>query len=220
MDEILQRLEEGVRRFQTDIFPQQAGMFAQAASEKQSPHTLFITCADSRIDPIALTSSSTGEIFVARNIGNMVPAYGDMLGGVSAVIEFAVSSLCVRHIVVCGHSHCGAMQGLLDPASIATMPTVESWLHNAHAALIVAETLHTESLKAQTNHQLIDILTEQNVLLQMQHLKTHPSVAGAIARRHLTISGWIYNIGTGEVRIAPDGERSFTPIGIRSPIGA
>ena len=219
MDEILQRLEEGVLRFQTEVFPQQAEMFAQAASEKQSPHTLFITCADSRIDPIALTSSSTGEIFVARNIGNMVPAYGDMLGGVSAVIEFAVSSLRVRHIVVCGHSHCGAMQGLLDPASVATMPTVESWLHNAHAALIVAETLHTESLKAQTNHQLIDILTEQNVLLQMQHLKTHPSVAGAIARRHLTISGWIYSIGTGEVRIAPDGERTFTPIGIRSPIG-
>jgi carbonic anhydrase len=219
MDEILQRLEEGVLRFQTEVFPQQAEMFAQAASEKQSPHTLFITCADSRIDPIALTSSSTGEIFVARNIGNMVPAYGDMLGGVSAVIEFAVSSLRVRHIVVCGHSHCGAMQGLLDPASVATMPTVESWLHNAHAALIVAETLHTESLKAHTNHQLIDILTEQNVLLQMQHLKTHPSVAGAIARRHLTISGWIYSIGTGEVRIAPDGERTFTPIGIRSPIG-
>ena len=91
MDEILQRLEDGVRRFQTEVFPEQAEMFAQAVSEKQSPHTLFITCADSRIDPIAITSSSTGEIFVARNIGNMVPAYGEMLGGVSAVIEFAVS---------------------------------------------------------------------------------------------------------------------------------
>jgi carbonic anhydrase len=220
MDEILQRLEEGVRRFQTDVFPEQAEMFAQAASEKQSPHTLFITCADSRIDPIAITSSSTGEIFVARNIGNMVPPYGEMLGGVSAVIEFAVSSLGVRHIVICGHSHCGAMQGLLDPASVATMPTVESWLHNAHAALIVAEALHAESLKAQSNHELIDILTEENVLLQMQHLKTHPSVAGAIARRHLTISGWIYSIGTGEVRIASDGELTFTPIGVGSPIGA
>ena len=119
-------------------------MFAQAASEKQSPHTLFITCADSRIDPIAITSSSTGEIFVARNIGNMVPAYGEMLGGVSAVIEFAVSSLGVRHIVVCGHTHCGAMQGLLDPESVAKMPTVKSWLRNAHAALSVAETLHEQ----------------------------------------------------------------------------
>ena len=220
MDEILQRLEEGVRRFQADVFPQQAEMFAQAASEKQSPHTLFITCADSRIDPIAITSSSTGEIFVARNIGNMVPAYGEMLGGVSAVIEFAVSSLGVRHIVICGHSHCGAMQALLDPASVATMPTVEAWLHNAHAALRVAETLHDQSGTTQSDHELIETLTEQNVLLQMQHLKTHPSVAGAMAKGDLSISGWIYSIGTGEVRIASDGERIFTPIGVATPTGA
>jgi carbonic anhydrase len=217
MDQILQRLEEGVRRFQTEVFPEQADMFAQAASEKQSPHTLFITCADSRIDPIAITSSSTGEIFVARNIGNMVPAYGEMLGGVSAVIEFAVSSLGVRHIVVCGHSHCGAMHALLDPASISTMPTVEAWLHNAHAALRVAESLRDQSVVPPSEQQLIEILTEQNVLLQMQHLKTHPSVAGAIAKRDLAISGWIYSIGTGEVRVASDGERSFTPIGVETP---
>jgi carbonic anhydrase len=217
MDQILQRLEEGVRRFQTEVFPEQADMFAQAASEKQSPHTLFITCADSRIDPIAITSSSTGEIFVARNIGNMVPAYGEMLGGVSAVIEFAVSSLGVRHIVVCGHSHCGAMHALLDPASISTMPTVEAWLHNAHAALRVAESLRDQSVVPPSEQQLIEILTEQNVLLQMQHLKTHPSVAGAIAKGDLAISGWIYSIGTGEVRVASDGERSFTPIGVETP---
>lgn len=219
MDEILQRLIQGVRRFQSEVFPEQAEMFALAAKEKQSPHTLFITCADSRIDPIAITSSSTGEIFVARNIGNMVPAYGDMLGGVSAVIEFAVSSLRVRHIVVCGHSHCGAMQGLLDPASISTMPTVESWLHNAHAALVVAKTLHEQAIESHLDPKVIDTLTEQNVLLQMQHLKTHPSVAGAIAKRNLTISGWIYNIGTGEVRISR-GEQDFTPIGKESPVGA
>jgi len=219
VDAILQRLIDGVQRFQSEVFPQQADMFALAASEKQSPHTLFITCADSRIDPIAITNSSTGEIFVARNIGNMVPAYGEMLGGVSAVIEFAVSSLGVRHVVICGHSHCGAMQGLLDPASVATMPTVESWLHNAHAALAVAESMHQQTSKTHPTDDLIDILTEQNVLLQMQHLKTHPSVAGAIAKRNLTISGWIYSIGTGEVRIASDGETCFTPIGVGSPIG-
>jgi carbonic anhydrase len=219
VDAILQRLIDGVQRFQSEVFPQHADMFALAASEKQSPHTLFITCADSRIDPIAITNSSTGEIFVARNIGNMVPAYGEMLGGVSAVIEFAVTSLGVRHVVICGHSHCGAMQGLLDPASVATMPTVESWLHNAHAALAVAESMHQQTSKTHPTDDLIDILTEQNVLLQMQHLKTHPSVAGAIAKRHLTISGWIYSIGTGEVRIASDGETCFTPIGVGSPIG-
>lgn len=213
MNEILQQLKDGVRRFQIEVYPQQAEMFAQAVSEKQAPHTLFITCADSRIDPIAITSSSTGEIFVARNIGNMVPAYGEMLGGVSAVIEFAVSSLGVQHIVVCGHTHCGAMQALLDPESVAKMPTVKTWLRNAHAALSVAETLHERTDDDPIQQDMIDTLTEQNVLLQMQHLKTHPSVAGGIAKGRLTISGWIYNIGTGEVRIASDGDRSFSQPG-------
>lgn len=185
MNEILEQLKSGVRRFQTDVYPEQAEVFAQAVSEPQRPHTLFITCADSRIDPNAITSSGTGEVFVTRNIGNMVPAYGEMLGGVSAVIEFAVSSLGVRHIVVCGHTHCGAMQALLNPASVAKLPTVTTWLKNAHAALSVAQTLHERD----TVRPIVDVLTEQNVLLQLQHLKTHPSVAGAIAHGDLTQIG-------------------------------
>jgi carbonic anhydrase len=213
-DEVLQQLKDGVRRFQTEVYPQQAEIFAQAASEKPRPHTLFITCADSRIDPNAITSSGTGEVFVTRNIGNMVPAYPAMLGGVSAVIEFAVSELKVRHIVVCGHTQCGAMGALLAPDTVATMPTVKSWLTNAHAALAVAETLHERSVGSPAERGINEVLTEQNVLLQMQHLKTHPSVAGAMATGELTISGWVYYIGTGEVRIAEDGQRTFTPIGL------
>ncbi len=217
MDEVLQKLKEGVQRFQTEVYPEQAEIFLQAANEKQSPHTLFITCADSRIDPVAITSSSTGEIFVARNIGNLVPAYGEMLGGVSAVIEFAVTSLHVRHIVVCGHTHCGAMQALLEPESVEKMPTVKSWLHNAYAALAVAQTLHERADGHHAASSLVDLLTEQNVLLQMQHLKTHPSVAGATAKQELTISGWIYSIGTGEVRVVEDGQRTFTLLAGHQP---
>jgi carbonic anhydrase len=212
MEEVLEQLKAGVRRFQAEVFPQQAEIFAQAASEPQRPHTLFITCADSRVDPNAITSSGPGEVFVTRNIGNMVPAYGEMLGGVSAVIEFAVGSLGVRHIVVCGHTHCGAMQALLHPESVEKMPTVRSWLKNAHAALSVAETLHEKSRREGKEVDLVKTLTQQNVLLQMQHLKTHPSVAGAIAQGELTISGWIYSIGTGNVTVARDGEQTFEPI--------
>jgi len=217
MDEVLQRLKEGVRRFQTEVYPQQAEVFAQAASVPQRPHTLFIACGDSRVDPIAITSSGTGEVFVTRNIGNMVPAYGDMLGGVSAVIEFAVTSLNVRHIVICGHTHCGAMHALLEPESVADMPTVKNWIENAHAALVAAETLQERTTAITTDERMIDVLTEQNVLLQMQHLKTHPSVARAMAKGELTISGWIYCIGTGEVCVAEDGQRTFTPIGVALP---
>jgi carbonic anhydrase len=109
------------------------------------------------------------------------------------------------------------MHALLDPASVSTMPTVQAWLHNAHAALRVAESLRDQSPSPPSEQQLVEILTEQNVLLQMQHLKTHPSVAGAIAKGDLAISGWIYSIGTGEVRVASDGERSFTLIGAETP---
>jgi carbonic anhydrase len=205
MKEVLEQLKDGVRRFQTQVYPDRAEMYAQAASEPQRPDTLFITCADSRIDPNEITQTGPGEVFVTRNIGNMVPAYGEMLGGVSAVVEFAVSGLGVKHIVVCGHSDCGAMKALLSPESVAKMPTVKSWLKNAHAALSVAETLN-ERLPGR---ELIDELTEQNVLLQLQHLKTHPSVAAAIAAGQLTLSGWIYEIGTGVVRVAENGSHVF-----------
>ncbi len=217
MDEVLEQLKDGVRRFQAEVYPQRAEAFVKAVSEKQAPHTLFIACADSRVDPNLITSSGTGEVFVTRNIGNMVPAYGEMLGGVSAVVEFAVSALKVKHVVICGHTHCGAMQGLLAQASVESMPTVKSWLKNAHAALSVADTIHKKGDSAK--RELLEVLTEQNVLLQMQHLKTHPSVAGAMAKGELTISGWIYNIGTGEVRVAEDGQQTFTPVGVVAPAG-
>ena len=88
--------------------------------EEQRPQALVITCADSRVHPDVLTQSAPGEIFVTRNIGNMVPAYGEMMGGVSAVLEYAVSALKVKHLVVCGHTDCGAMKALLDPESVAS----------------------------------------------------------------------------------------------------
>jgi len=212
VDEVLEQLKDGVRRFQTEVYPLRAEIFAQAASAQQRPQTLFITCADSRVDPNEITSSGTGDVFVTRNIGNMVPAYGEMLGGVSAVIEFAVSSLGVKHIVVCGHSDCGAMKALLEPETVAEMPTVTSWLKNAHTALTVAETLHEQDVEEGRVRPLLEVLTEQNVLLQLQHLKTHPSVAGAMAMGELTMSGWVYDIGTGKVKVCEDGEREFAAI--------
>jgi carbonic anhydrase len=206
VDTVLQELKAGIRRFRTKVYPENEATYRKAVSEPQRPHALFVTCADSRIDPESITQSGTGDIFVTRNVGNLVPAYGEMMGGVSAVIEYAVSALKVQHVVVCGHSDCGAMKGLLHPEALATMPTVKSWLKNAHAALSVAESLAAPDEKPS---DLMRRLTEENVLLQMQHLRTHPSVAGAMAREELTISGWVYDIGKGEVRISEDGGRAF-----------
>jgi carbonic anhydrase len=211
MDAVLEELKAGIRRFRCEIYPANEAMYVRAAREPQRPHALIVTCADSRIDPELITQSQPGDVFVTRNIGNLVPAYGEMLGGVSAVIEYAVSALKVQHVVICGHSDCGAMKGLLDPEGLEAMPTVKSWLRNAQAALSVARSLAEPEEK---HGDLMRRLTEENVLLQMQHVRTHPSVAGAMAREELTISGWVYDIGKGQVRISEDGGRVFVPVTI------
>ncbi|WP_213804381.1 carbonic anhydrase [Granulicella sp. dw_53] len=209
MLETLEKLKSGIRRFRTEVYPAQSETYIKAASTPQQPKALIIACADSRIDVETITQSGPGELFVTRNIGNLVPAYGEMLGGVSAVVEYAVSALRVNHIVVCGHSDCGAMKGLLDPEGVAAMPTVENWLKNAHTALSVAKAL---ARKDERPSELRERVTEQNVLLQMQHLRTHPSVAGAMAREELTISGWIYDIASGQVSICKEGGKVFVPV--------
>lgn len=214
MDAVLEELKSGIRRFRTDVYPEHEAIYLKAASEPQRPHALIVTCADSRIDPELITQSRPGDVFVTRNIGNLVPAYGEMLGGVSAVIEYAVSALKVRHVVICGHTDCGAMKGLLAPESLESMPTVKSWLKNAHAALSVTRSLAAPDEQPST---LMRRLTEENVLLQLQHLRTHPSVAGAMARKELTISGWVYDIGQGQVRISADGGRLFAPVTLEGP---
>jgi carbonic anhydrase len=211
MDAVLEGLKAGFRRFRTKVYPNHEQEYIKAASVPQTPHALIVTCADSRIDPEMITQSRPGDIFVTRNVGNLVPAYGEMLGGVSAVIEYAVSALKVQHVVICGHSDCGAMKGLLNPESLEKLPTVKSWLKNADAALSVASSLSETDEKKE---ERLRRLTEENVLLQMQHLRTHPSVAGAMAREELTISGWVYDIGKGEVRISEDGGRVFSPVTI------
>jgi carbonic anhydrase len=207
MDAVLEQLKNGVRRFRTEIYPDQAQMHAHAVLESQRPHTLFITCSDSRVDPIEITQSGMGELFVTRNIGNLVPPYGEMLSGVSAVIEYAVKCLHVQHVVVCGHTDCGAMKTLLHPESVKNLPSVASWLTNALAAVSVAEALHN---KTEWRRDLLSVLTGENVLLQLQHLKAHPAIAGAMAKGELTVSGWVYDIGKGQVSVAEDGQRSFT----------
>ena len=212
MEDELDVLKAGIRRFRTEIYPAQAETYEKAAREPQRPAALIVACADSRIDPELITQSGPGELFVTRNIGNLVPAYGEMLGGVSAVVEYAVSALKVKHVVICGHTDCGAMKALLQPASTDSMPTVKSWLRNAQAALSVANSLAEPD---ENPSERLARLTEENVLLQIQHLRTHPSVAGAMAREELTISGWVYDIATGEVRISENGDRAFHPVVVK-----
>ncbi len=208
-DQTLTRLKQGIRHFQGETYPLHADLYQQAVAEPQRPHTLMITCADSRIDIETVTHARPGELFIMRNIGNIVPGYGEMMSGVSAVIEYAVSALKVQHVVICGHSDCGAMKALQHPQSLETLPAVESWLRNAQEAFPIAA---GSAATDESPGAILQRLTERNVLLQLQHLRTHPSVAEAMARGGLTVSGWVYDIGSGEVRIAEDGNETFLPV--------
>jgi carbonic anhydrase len=208
-DKPIDKLLEGVRRFRREVYPKNRERYEQAARQPQRPHTLVITCADSRIDPELLTQSGPGDIFVTRNIGNLVPAYGVVLGGVSAVIEYAVQALEVSQVVVCGHTDCGAMKGLLHREKLASMPTVNAWLQNAEAALSIVEARHTFANESEKLEELI----EENVLLQLNHLRTHPSVAGRMAQGKLTVYGWVYDIGNGHVNAHEVASNKFVPIG-------
>ena len=208
IDESIKRLLDGVRRFQREVYPEREAAYREVIREGQKPHALFITCADSRIDPELITQSGPGEIFVSRNIGNLVPSYGEMMGGVSAIIEYAVAGLQVSQVVVCGHTDCGAMIGLLHPEKLARLPIVKSWLRNGEAALSIVQTRKT----APGEHNALEELIEENVLLQMNHLRTHPSVAGRLAEGSLALSGWVYDIGHGAVRIYNEGQRKFLPV--------
>ena len=154
MSDVLAELKAGIRKFRTEVYPKNKATYLKAVSEPQRPHALFITCADSRLDPELITQSGTGDIFVTRNIGNLVPAYGEMMGGVSAVVEYAVTGLKVQHVVICGHSDCGAMKALVRPESLTEMPAVRNWMNNAAAAMSVAKSMakrseeHTSELQS------------------------------------------------------------------------
>ena len=211
--ETLSQLLDGVMRFERDVFPEQQAEFARLAAGQQ-PHTLFIACADSRVVPELITQTQPGELFVCRNIGNIVPAYGEMLGGVSAVIEFAVLALDVSHIVICGHTGCGAMKALANPddPALARMPTVASWLRNAAAARSVVQMLHPHLHGEAQREALVEALVEQNLRTQLGHLRTHPSVAAKLAVGALHLHGWLYDIAAGRVDIVDEASGARTSV--------
>lgn len=210
---MVQQLVAGVHRFKHEVFRQQQELFERLAG-RQEPQTLFITCSDSRIDPNLITHTDPGDLFVLRNAGNLVPAFGPVSGGEVATIEFAVTGLGVRDIVVCGHSHCGAMKGLLHPEYLTEMPAVAEFLKNAEATrrIIRAKYSHLQG------QQLLDAAIEENVLMQVENLQTQPAVAVALAQNQLKLHAWVYEIESGEVFSYDDVSQQFIPLGdIRPP---
>ena len=190
----MKKLLAGMVRFQNEVFPRSRHIYQQLAREQQ-PETLFICCSDSRVVPHDLTQTLPGELFICRNAGNIVPAHGDVLGGVSATVEYAVQVLKVTHVIICGHSDCGAMKGLLNPASLKDMPQVRTWLRHAAPARLALGRAQISSPSAET---LVN-LTKLNVRLQLDRLSGHPKVQTQLRAGTLELHGWYYRIDTGEV---------------------
>ncbi|RJX76541.1 carbonic anhydrase [Pseudomonas sp. LS-2] len=206
-DVALKHIVDGFKHFRHDVFPQQEELFKKLATAQQ-PRAMFITCADSRIVPELITQSSPGDLFVTRNVGNVVPPYGPMNGGVSTAIEYAVMALGVHHIIVCGHSDCGAMRAVLNPDTLEKMPTVKAWLRHAE----VARTVVQDNCNCSGEHETMHVLTEENVIAQLRHLQTHPSVASKIASGQLFIHGWVYDIETSAIRAYDAEQGTFLPL--------
>jgi carbonic anhydrase len=192
----------GVSRFQKDVYPQHQDLFEKLALG-QRPEALFITCADSRIDPCLLTQTKPGELFICRVIGNIVPPYPDAIGGVSATVEYAVGVLRVPEVIVCGHTDCGVMKGALNPDALAGWPNVAAWLRYARIE-------HREPDPAP---DLILAYTEQNVVGQLNNLRSHPAVSARIAEGDLALHGWVYDIGRGVVTSYDPESGKFVALG-------
>lgn len=206
----MQKLVAGVHNFQREYFAHHRELFERLLREGQNPETLFITCSDSRVDAKLLTQSAPGDLFELQNAGNIVPPYGAGGGGAAGTIEYAVSVLGIEHIVVCGHSHCGAMQGLLDPDSIEKLPAVKKWLGHAEATRRIIEENYTHLSDPERR---LTAAVEENVLVQLEHLRTHPAVAAALGRGELRLHGWVYAFERGVVFSFDVSEGQFLPLG-------
>jgi carbonic anhydrase len=188
------RILKGLSRFQKRVYPKHRDLFQKLALG-QRPEALFITCADSRIDPCMLTQTKPGDLFISRVIGNIVPPYPDAIGGVSATIEYAVGVLGVVDIIVCGHTDCGVMKGVLNPEPLEPLTSVSAWLNYAQPARDAV----AQNQKTQGELEFLLALTERNVVEQLANLRTHPSVIARLEQGDLRLHGWVYDLGEGVV---------------------
>ena len=208
----MHRLIMGIVDFREHLLPQYSERFRDLALT-QSPDALFITCSDSRVVPDLLASTDPGDLFTMRNVGNLVPpatadgiSDGDLLE--ASAIEYSVLVLKVSNIVVCGHSECSAMKAVLAGSQNSDAPNLCKWLHHANTAAFRLE--HEGALDATI--QPHDQLSQLNVLVQLEHLMSYPIVRERVAAGTLQLSGWWFNIATGNMYAYDRARRLFQVI--------
>lgn len=202
----MDHIVKGVLNFRKNVYPEHKDLFGELATG-QSPEVLFFTCSDSRIDPNMMTGTNPGDLFICRNAGNIIPPHSNETGGMTASIEFAVAVLHVRHIIVCGHTDCGAVKGALDVQGLKGLPHVQEWLGHCRSAIEIVRERHDIDSDGPLDSQYLNEAIEENVLQQVQHLRTHPTVAAKLATGKIRIHGWVYDIKSGNIRCC--GQDSF-----------
>lgn len=209
----MEKLIEGVHKFRTDEFGNYRSLFRKLSQEGQNPHTLFITCSDSRVLAELITQSQPGDLFVVKNVGNIVPpanATGST-NSTAAAIEFAMDSLRVSDIVVCGHSQCGAMEALITglPAE-HPLPHLREWLA---LAAPVRQVLQTEYHHLKSHAERTAAAAEENVLFALENLRTYPVVQTRLADGSLRLHGWFFKIASAQLFAFDPATKQFLPLG-------
>jgi carbonic anhydrase len=203
----MDRLIAGHKRFLKEVFPAKRDQFHLLA-ETQSPEWLFITCSDSRVLPDLILGTGPGDLFITRNAGNVVPASGQDVDGVTATIEYAVEVLKVKSAILCGHSDCGAMKAALDRKGLENLPKARRWLGHVEAAFSHRQPLNS----ADGEHAELASLIRGNVVAQLLNLRAQPAVAQAVMDGRLTVHGWYYDILTGRIEQYDEQMRRFLPL--------
>jgi carbonic anhydrase len=200
-----ERLLDGVERYRREHLPRHAEIYARHA-DRQTPHTLFVTCSDSRIQPVLITCTDPGELFIVRNVGNMVPPYdAQQPPPAGASLEYAVGVLEVSAIVVCAHSRCGAIAALTQPSQVpASLASVHAWIVATEARAMV------ERLPSSLSQ---DDTAKLNALLQLDHVRTYPVVQEHVEAGRLRLHAWFFDIATGDLEEWRSDERRWMPIG-------
>ena len=207
-------LIKGVDSFQKKTFKKKREKYADLVKNGQNPKALFIGCSDSRVMPNLITSSGPGDLFVYRNVGNFVPPFNPEVEyhGTAAAIEYAVSHLEVSNIIICGHSHCGAIRGVYekDHHDMSEVVHLEKWLELGDRAKKIVENMAKRepmSLEEKLKH------TEQiSVIFSMQNILTYPLVTSRVLDGKLSIRGWYYKLETGKILYYDEDEMQFLPI--------
>ena len=208
----MQRLIEGVHKFRNEEFGNYRMLFRKLSKEGQNPHTLFITCSDSRVLAELITQSKPGDLFVVKNVGNIVPPAGVTgdTNSTAAAIEFAVETLRVNDIVICGHSQCGAITAMLDKNAVSGQtPHLRDWLKIASPVL---DTMKKDYAHLHETAERETAAGEENVLFGLDNLHSYPCVQERLADGSLRLHGWYFKIATAELFAYDPETRQFSPL--------